>query len=327
MNTASQIIWDDTILPFQLDNADVRGRVARLDGALHEILGQHDYPAPVAGLVAEAVLLTAMIGQAIGLRWKLSLQIRGNGPIRLIATDYFAAKNDGEPAQIRAYASYDAERLADAEGTPFENIGSGLFAVIIDQGAGMQPYQGITPLAGGSLASCAETYFSQSEQLPTKFVIAMGQASAPGETAEWRGGAVMLQHMPKAGLYAKDAASGDDGLLSGSDLVDGDDAENWNRVSILLDTVEVTELIGPHVSPDTLLTRLFHEEEPRIYDAQSVKFGCTCGPEKVEQTMSIYSAKDIAHMTNDAGKVTADCQFCGAHCEFEPEALGKDAKR
>ncbi|MEO1919670.1 MAG: Hsp33 family molecular chaperone HslO, partial [Paracoccaceae bacterium] len=247
--------------------------------------------------------------------------------VRLISTDYFAAEKDGEPAKIRAYASYDAERLADADGTPFENIGTGMFAVIIDQGTGMQPYQGITPLAGGSLAACAETYFAQSEQLPTKFAIAMGQASMPGEAAEWRGGAVMLQHMPKAGLHAKDAASGDGGLLSGSDLVDGDDADNWNRVSILLDTVEVTELIGPHVSPDTLLVRLFHEEEPRIFDSQPVKFGCTCGPEKVEQTMSIYSAKDITHMTNDAGKVTADCQFCGAHYEFEPKTLGKDEKR
>ncbi len=327
MTTANQIIWDDTVLPFQLDNADVRGRVVRLDGALDEILGQHNYPTSVAGLVAEAVLLTAMIGQTIGLRWKLSLQIRGDGPIRLIATDYYAASKDGEPAKIRAYAGFDAERIAASDSTPFENIGKGLFAVLIDQGAGMQPYQGITPLAGGSLAACAETYFAQSEQLPTKFAIAVGEAEAPGEGAVWRGGAIMLQHMPKASPHAKDAPSNDDALLAAQDLVDGDAAENWNRVSILLDTVEVTELIGPHVSPDTLLVRLFHEEEPRIFDAQPVKFGCTCGPEKVEQTMSIYSAKDISHMTNEAGKVTADCQFCGAHYEFEPEALGKDAKR
>lgn len=327
MTTANQIIWDDTVLPFQLDNADVRGRVARLDGALGEILGQHNYPTAVAALVAEAGLLTAMIGQTIGLRWKLSLQIRGDGPIRLIATDYYAAEKDGEPAKIRAYASFDADRLAESDGIPFESIGKGMFAVLIDQGAGMQPYQGITPLAGGSLAACAETYFAQSEQLPTKFSIAVGEASVPGEDATWRGGAVMIQHMPKASPYAKDAPSGDDGLLAGQDLVDGDDAENWNRVSILLDTVEVTELVGPHVSPDSLLVRLFHEEEPRIFDAQPVKFGCTCGPEKVEQAMSIYSAKDIAHMTTDDGKVTADCQFCGAHYEFEPETLGKDAKR
>ena len=316
MTTANKIVWDDTILPFQLDNADVRGRVARLDGALHEILGQHDYPTAVAGLVAEAVLLTAMIGQTIGLRWKLSLQIRGNGPIRLIATDYFASTEEGQPAKIRAYASFDADRLAEAEGTPFENIGKGMFAVLIDQGAGMQPYQGITPLAGGSLASCAETYFMQSEQLPTKFKVAVGESSAPGEKSSWRGGAVMLQHMPTASPHA-----------TGTDVLPEVDADSWNRVSILLDSVEVTELIGPHVSPDTLLVRLFHEELPRIFDAQTVKFGCTCGPEKVEQTMSIYSAKDISHMTNDEGKVTADCQFCGAHYEFEPEALGKDAKR
>jgi molecular chaperone Hsp33 len=193
MSTANQIIWDDTVLPFQLDNADVRGRVARLDGALGEILGQHNYPTAVAALVAEAVLLTAMIGQTIGLRWKLSLQIRGDGPIRLIATDYYAAEKDGEPAKIRAYASFDEERLAEAGGTPFENIGKGMFAVLIDQGAGMQPYQGITPLAGGSLAACAETYFAQSEQLPTKFSIAVGEATAPGEASGWRGGASTCQ--------------------------------------------------------------------------------------------------------------------------------------
>lgn len=325
MTTASQIIWDDTVLPFQLDNADVRGRVARLDGALQEILGQHNYPTPVAALVAEAVLLTAMIGQTIGLRWKLSLQIRGDGPVRLIATDFYAAKADGEPAKVRAYASFDADRL-DADVAPFENIGKGMFAVLIDQGAGMAPYQGITPLAGGSLAACAETYFAQSEQLPTRFEISVAESARPGEEAKWRGGGVMLQHMPKAGLHAiKDAPSGGDGLLTGDDLLDGDESDNWNRVNVLLSSVETLELIGPHVSPDTLLVRLFHEEEPRIYDTLPVKFGCTCGPEKVEQTMSIYSAKDIGHMTNDEGKVTADCQFCGAHYEFEPSALGKDA--
>ena len=99
MTLAEQIAWDDTILPFQLDRADVRGRVARLDAVLEEILGQHAYPAPVAALVAEAALLTAMIGQTVKRRWKLSLQIRGNGPIRFIATDYFAPEEDGARAR------------------------------------------------------------------------------------------------------------------------------------------------------------------------------------------------------------------------------------
>jgi len=141
----------------------------------------------------------------------------------------------------------------------------------------------------------------------------------------WRAGGVMIQHMPKASPHAKDA-TGEGGLLAPQDLLQNDDAENWSRVNILLDSVEEIELIGPHLAPNELLYRLFHEELPRIYDAQPVKFGCTCGPEKVVQTMSIYSAKDITHMTNDDGKVTADCQFCGAHYEFDPEMLGKDAR-
>ncbi|MEL6125960.1 MAG: Hsp33 family molecular chaperone HslO, partial [Pseudomonadota bacterium] len=101
MTLASEIAWDDAILPFQLDRADIRGRVARLDASLETILTQHAYPMPVAGLVAEAVMLTALIGQTIKLRWRLSLQIRGDGPIRLIATDYYGPDEEGAPARIR----------------------------------------------------------------------------------------------------------------------------------------------------------------------------------------------------------------------------------
>ena len=111
MTLAGRIAWDDTVLPFQLDRADIRGRVGRLDSVLETILGQHDYPAPVAALVAEAALMTALIGQTIKLRWKLSLQIRGDGPVRLIATDYFGPGAAGQPARMRAYAGFDADAL------------------------------------------------------------------------------------------------------------------------------------------------------------------------------------------------------------------------
>ncbi|MEM9778333.1 MAG: Hsp33 family molecular chaperone HslO [Pseudomonadota bacterium] len=325
MNTVQQIVWDDTVLPFQLDTADIRGRVARLDKTLEEILGQHDYPAPVAALVAEAALLTTLIGQTIKLRWKLSLQIRGDGPIRLIATDYFGPTAQGEPGRLRAWASFDEARLAAHRGTPFQGIGKGMFAILIDQGEGMVPYQGITPLAGGSLSSCAETYFAQSEQLPTRFALAMAETFQPGIEGAWRSGGVMIQHMPKASPFAKGDATGEGGLLTRDDILDGAEAEDWNRVNHLLDTVETTELIGPHVTPDALLVRLFHEEAPRVFDAQPVAFGCTCSAEKVVQSMSIYSAKDISHMTTADGTVTADCQFCGAHYEFEPQMLGFEA--
>lgn len=322
MTTGPQIAWDDSVLPFQLDRSDIRGRVARLDGVLDQVLKQHAYPAPIEALVAEAALLTALIGQTIKLRWKLSLQIRGKGPARLIATDYYGPSAEGEPARIRAYASFDDERL-DLAADPFSQIGEGYFAVMLDQGQGMVPYQGFTPIAGGSLSACAETYFAQSEQLPTRFAVTFGKSVEPGRGERWRAGGVMLQHMPQVGMgVAAEGGSGEGGLLTHADILSGDPAENWNRANLLLDTVEELELIGPSVTPAELLVRLFHEEEPRVFEAQPVRFGCSCSEDKVRQTMSIYSQKDIAKMTTEAGVVTADCQFCGAHYEMDPKTLG-----
>ncbi|SMO39269.1 molecular chaperone Hsp33 [Thalassovita litoralis] len=326
MTVGNKLAWDDTVLPFQLDNSDIRGRVARLDGVLDGVLRQHDYPPIVEALVAEMALLTALIGQTIKLRWKLSLQVQSDGPVRMIATDYYGPTEDGQPARIRAYASYDVDRLTN--GAPFDQVGKGYFAIMIDQGKGMAPYQGLTPLVGGSLAACAEAYFAQSEQLPTRFALSFGKSREPGVGEYWRAGGVMLQHMPKASPFAKgNEATGESGLLHARDLVDGDDSENWNRVNILLNSVEELELIGPMVSPTDLLVRLFHEEAPRVFDAQPVRFGCTCSADRVRQTMSIYSQKDISKMTNDVGRVTADCQFCGAHYDLDPATLGFEATK
>jgi molecular chaperone Hsp33 len=321
MTIGSQIAWDDCVLPFQLDRSDIRGRVARLDGALDRILAQHDYPAPISALVAEAALLTVLIGQAIKLRWKLSLQVRGDGPARLIATDYFGPGEEGQPARVRAYASFDRDRL-DPAAPAFAQIGAGFFAILIDQGQGTLPYQGITPIAGESLSACAETYFAQSEQLPTRFALSFGRSPA----GAWRAGGVMVQSMPKGSpLHANGGGSGVGGLMAAADILSGDDQENWNRVNLLIDTVEATELVGPGVQPTDLLVRLFHEEGPRVFPAQPVRFGCTCSEDKVRNALSIYSARDIAHMTTAEGIVTADCQFCGAHYELDPATVGFEA--
>jgi molecular chaperone Hsp33 len=322
MSLGTKIAWDDTVLPFQLDVSDMRGRVARLDGVLDGILSQHDYPEKVEALVAEMALLTALIGQTVALRWKLSLQVQSKGPVRMIATDYYAPQQEGEPARIRAYASFDRDRLTD--GAPFDQVGEGYFAIMIDQGEGTQPYQGITPLAGGSLSACAEAYFAQSEQLPTRFSLSFGKSTEPGVGEHWRAGGVMLQHMPKASPFVA-SSEGDGKILTADDLVDGEEGENWGRVNILLDTVDDLELIGPSIAPTDLLVRLFHEEQPRVYDAQSVQFGCTCSEDRVRQSLSIYSAKDIEKMTTPEGDVTADCQFCGAHYVLDPTTVGFDA--
>ncbi|MCC5962165.1 MAG: Hsp33 family molecular chaperone HslO [Rhodobacteraceae bacterium] len=310
MSIGGQIAWDDTVLPFQLDACDIRGRVARLDSALERLLTRHDYPAPVEALVAEAVLLTALIGQTIKLRWRLSLQVRGDGPLRLIATDYVAPEDEGAPARIRAYASFDAEALS-RQAPGFPQIGKGYFAILLDQGRDMEPYQGITPIAGASLSDCAEAYFEQSEQLPTRFALSLGKSALRGAEEAWRAGGVMLQHMPQA---------------AGATPRERDTmSEDWARANLLLDTVEPLELVGPSVQPPELLLRLFHEETPRIFDPQPVHFGCSCSEDKVRNSLSIYSAKDIATMTTDEGVVTADCQFCGAHYVLDPATLGFEA--
>ena len=318
---------DDSVLPFQLEAADIRGRVARLDTALEAMLAQHAYPAPVAALAAEAALLTALIGQTIKLRWRLSLQIRGDGPVRLIATDYFAPAEEGAPARIRAYAGFDADRLSGAA-APFALLGAGYVAMTIDQGPGMTPYQGMTPLAGGSLAASAETYFAQSEQIATRFHLLAAQSAAPGAVPRWRGGGVMIQHLPPDGGVgvAPDQPSGEDGLMTADDVASMSRTEDdWRRAAMLLETVEPHELLGPLIGSDRLLWRLFNEETPRIWPAQPVRFGCTCSAARVEAALAQYSAKDIATMTTERGVVTADCQFCGAHYEFDPDTLGFEA--
>ncbi len=316
MTDTRTISWNDTILPFQLDAADVRGRVARLDGVLGQILAQHNYPSTIEALIAETALLAALIGQTMKLRWKLSIQIRGDGPARIIAADYYAPATEGAPAQIRAYASFDKDRLSNTA-DPFSQIGKGYFAILIDQGSGTEPYQGITPLDKGSLSKCAQSYFDQSEQIPTRFELAFGRSTLAGENEGWLAGGIMLQQMPKASPLHKDSNK--------TPKIDETALENWNRVNILLDSVDQLELVGPTVTPTELLIRLFHEETPRVFDVQNVQFGCSCSADKVRQSMSIYSAKDIAHMTTDDGHVTADCQFCGAHYQLDPKTLGFEA--
>lgn len=318
---------DDAILPFRLGRSDMRGRVVRLDKSLATILEQHRYPGPVSALISEAVLLTSLIGQTINVGWKFSIQIRGEGAVRLIATDYFAPEQEGQPAQIRAYSSFDAGDVASSRAAPFDLLGRGVFGVTIDQGKHTKPYQGITPLLGGSFAACAETYFAQSEQLATRFTLIGAEAQEPGGEASWRAAGIMIQQMPTQGGIIPDAPSGRDGLMTADDAaVMGGRTEDWTRVNALLDTVEAHELIGPHLSPEDLLRRLFHEETPSVFDAQAVEFGCTCSAERVRSALYQYSAKDIAHMTDERGKLTADCQFCSAHYEFEPATLGFEAE-
>ena len=304
------VSWDDTIIPFTLERADVRGRITRLDDVLAQVLHQHDYPPLIEKLLCELVVLTALIGQTMKLRWKLSLQVRGSGAIRILATDYYAPTQEGAPARIRAYASFDAKGV-QADAPAFAQLGKGYFAVLIDQGKNTAPYQGITPLTGGSLSTCAQSYFMQSEQIPTSFAIASKPLKNKEQKYHWRAGGIMLQHIPTSAKTPNPATPTD---------------ENWHRVKILLETVQANELIDKASQLPHILHLLFHDEGLKPYEPQSVTFGCTCSADRVRQSLSIYSAKEIAQMTTAEGRVTAKCQFCGAGYRFDPQTLGFEAK-
>ncbi|MDD2869415.1 Hsp33 family molecular chaperone HslO [Neomegalonema sp.] len=318
---------DDQILPFQLDRLAVRGRLARLDAAIDRILTQHAYPAAVSGLLAEAAVLAALIGSAIQPRRRFSLQIRGGGSVRLIAADYMAPETEGGPPRLRAYADFDPQNPPpeDArEGFPL--LGTGYFGVLVDQGTG-QTYQGITPLEGENLSDCAETYFAQSEQVATRFAIAAAQAQNPGEAPAWRAGGLMIQHMPAPGEHVRDEIAppspppGEPLPLMKADNVAAlsGGLEDWRAAAFKLGTVEPHELLGPHVAPEELLVRLYHEDEPRVFPVQAVEFGCACSAEKVSAALGVYEPAEIADMILEDGLVAADCQFCGAKYRFDPQ--------
>lgn len=314
----------DRVLPFQLDRANLRGRVVRLGPALDQILTQHRYPPSVSALLAETTLLTAMIGQAMKLRGSFSIQAQGDGPIAMLTADYYPPRAPGGPAALRAYAQFDRDETPERAADPYALVGSGLLAMTIDQGANTEPYQGLTPLTGGGLADSAATYFAQSEQVATRFAVAAAQSAAPGGEMIWRGGGVMLQHLgsPGAGARAPDAPSGEDGLMTAQDVADmNDHSDAWRRANLLLDTVEELELIGPRITPEQLLIRLFHEEQPRIYDSQPVGFGCSCDRAQILEILRCYPAENVDDIISDSGDVTADCQFCGAHYRYAPEEI------
>ncbi|MCY4303976.1 MAG: Hsp33 family molecular chaperone HslO [Aestuariivita sp.] len=323
MANGIQIVWDDTVLPFQLEASDVRGRIVRVNSVLDDVLKQHDYPPLVQELITEIVVLTALIGQTIKLRWKLSLQVQAKGSIKMIAADYFAPQECGEPARIRSYASFD--RKAYETNTPkfgFDN--TGYFAVLIDQGEGTTPYQGITPLSGGSLRACAETYFYQSEQLKTKFLLSFGEVQDLKPALKWRAGGIMLQYLPQEN--PKQNECNESGVCEAKiNLLEQKRVDDWNRANLLLGTVTDIELVNPSIALNELLYQLFAEEQLCIFDPQAIRFGCTCSEERVRNSLSIYSQNEIAKMITADNRVTADCQFCGAHYELDPLSLGFEA--
>ncbi len=310
-----QIDEDDGVIQFRFARSPIRGRSVRLARTLQELLSGRNYPPAIETAIAEASVLTALIGQMIQPGWKFSIQVRGKGALRLLASDYLAPIKPGGTARLRAMATFD-DPLRRGERLPPWNESPGYFGILIDRNDGKQPFQGLVPLEQATLAGCAEDYFRRSEQIPTRFAIAVGQSAEAG-VMKWRGGGIVIQRMPEAKTRSADSMA--------LETNGGEVPEDWIRVNAFLSTVDELELTGPSTSMLHTLFGLFHEEQPHAGSLQRVEFGCSCSAVKVRQGLSIYSSKDIESMTTPSGVVTAECQFCGRGYEFEPSSLGFEA--
>src|SRR5499426_400049 len=189
----SAVPVDDTVLPFEVNALDLRGRLTRLGPALDDILTKHDYPAPVGKLLGEAIVLTTLLGTSLKFEGRFILQTRTDGPVSFLVIDFKS------PDRLRAYARFDAKRLEDGQ-TSGELLGKGHLAMTIDQGADMSRYQGLVALHGGNLEDAAHEYFLRSEQIPTRVRLAVAEefsANGSGPRHRWRAGGMLLQFLPK----------------------------------------------------------------------------------------------------------------------------------
>ncbi len=286
--------FGDQPLRFSLPGRHARGRLVRLDGVLSEILAAHAYPPLIEKTLAEALVLTALLGaslkQADG---QLTMQAQTNkGAVRLLACDY----KDGA---LRGYVQFDAAAVAALPSDPtlFGLFGTGYLAITFDRalpvGEGGGRYQGIVPLEGASLSQAAEHYFVQSEQIPT--LIRVGVDHIAGRCIA---GGLLVQHLPE----------GEEGRER---LHVRLDHPEWEHVAALSGTMGRDELCDPALPLEEIVWRLFHEEaEVLIESGSPLAKGCRCDIAHIRDVIAKFPAKDRTDMADEAGEIVVDCEFC-----------------
>jgi molecular chaperone Hsp33 len=288
----------DFVLPFELPALGLRGRFIRLDAVSSRALSAHPLPEAAQRVLAEALVLAALLGSALKFEGRLSVQLKSNGPLDLLVTDYFAGTTPG--GGLRGYARVNEENFA-ASGQPskFASLaGKGALAITIEQKKGAQTYQGLVPLSPDGLSASAETYFFQSEQLPTALRLSAGSTYRSGQGRGWRAGALMVQAVP--GREADRDTTSDD----------------WQRIALFLKTLEDYELLDTAISAESVLWRLFHEDEVRVHESQALRFECSCRPENIRSVLRAYPAEELKDLPDPDGVIRTRCEFCANVYEF-----------
>jgi molecular chaperone Hsp33 len=301
---------DDFLLPFQVDRLDARGRVVRLGPAVDRLLKRHAYPPSVARLVAEAAALTALLGAALKHEGRFQLQTKSDGPVSMLVVDFDA------PNRLRAYAQFQPGDLRP-EATAAELLGKGHLALTIEQGGQMNRYQGVVPLDGMGLEAAAHQYFRQSEQIPTRIRLAVGEVTAPGGAA-WRAGGLFLQFLPEAPERMRQGDLDPGDAPEGGVVHEFREDDAWTEAKALADTVEDHELLDPGLSTEQLLYRLFHEPGVRVFEGQPIVEACRCSTERILAMLRRFSDQERADMTGENGRIAITCEFCSTRYDVDP---------
>jgi molecular chaperone Hsp33 len=289
MNEVPTASFADQLQPFRIEKADLRGRMVRLEEVYGEVLAARAYPPPVGRMLGEALCLAALLAATLKYDGIFTLQAQGEGPIRMLVID---VTSEGG---MRAHARFDERAFAGGDlddGTIARLFGGGHLAFTVDQGPETDRYQGITELAGASLADCAHTYFRQSEQLQTAIKLAAGldEGGRAGRAA-----GLMIQRLPDDEEEIYRATEGE---------------ENWRKSVILMSSLGDGELLDPVLSIDQILYRLYHEDGVRVYRPRLLAFSCRCSRDKVARTLAAFPADELEDMHTQAGSITATCEFC-----------------
>jgi molecular chaperone Hsp33 len=304
---------DDVVLPFAVEPLDVRGRAVRLGTSLDQLLARHAYPDPVARVLGEACALTVLLGSSLKFEGRFQLQTKSDGPVEMLVVDFDA------PDRMRAYARFDAARVAELSANPRtgELLGQGILAMTIDQGSELSRYQGVVALEGQGFEEAAHQYFRQSEQIPTRVRLAVAEEFAEGRRS-YRAGGLLVQFLPSSPERARQADLDPGDIPESYQAQEPGEDDAWVEAKALVDTVEDHELVDPAVSSERLLYRLFHERGVRVFETQPVHEECRCSRERIIRMMRNFSAEDRRDMVGDNGRIGVTCEFCSRVYDLDP---------
>ncbi|MES2626810.1 MAG: Hsp33 family molecular chaperone HslO [Pseudomonadota bacterium] len=285
--------YQDKLLRFSFDRLDIRGELVYLDQSWETILSRYPYPEPVRKQLGSALAAVSLLSASVKFEGTMILQIRSKGPLRSLVTQITSSGN------LRGIAKWQGE-VPDGKLKDVFGEGQMLISVIKDDG---ERYQSIVSLDGDSLPEALNAYFVQSEQLPSTFQLFVTDTRVAG---------FFLQALPEN----TQRKNQEEQVLihSAKSPRERDREEDWNRINFLAATLQQDELFS--LTPERLLTNLFHEEQVRVFEPKPLRFSCTCSREKVERTLIALGPEELASILQEEGTIKVDCEFCNTHYEF-----------